>query len=59
MNEWNFAWQTQYLVMLERRLVAPRNVNEVSFQMMLKHVSLFAWQAQYVVGVTFPGSSSV
>ena len=29
--------------------VAPRIVNEVSYVMMIKKVSLSAWQAQYLV----------
>ena len=29
--------------------VAPRTVNDVSYVMMIKYVSLSAWQAQYLV----------
>ena len=45
----HFAWQAQYLVMLELPPVVPRIVNSVSYVMLINHEFHFAWQAQYLV----------
>ena len=48
-HESHFAWQAQYLVMLEVTPVAPRIVNNVSYVTRINHESHFAWQAHYLV----------
>ena len=45
----HFAWQAQYLVMLEVPPVVPRSVDSVSYVMLINHEFHFAWQAQYLV----------
>ena len=47
-SQCNFLWQAQYLVTLGAP-VAPRTVNDVSYVVRMKHASLSAWQAQYLV----------
>ena len=42
-HESHFAWQAQYLVMLERHLCY------VSYVTRINHESDFSWQAQYLV----------
>ena len=46
----HFAWQAQYLVMLEGiSSVAPCIVNNVSYVTRINHESHFAWQVHYLV----------
>ena len=46
-HESQFAWQAQYLVMLEGN--PPRIVHDVSYVTRINPESQFAWEAQYLV----------
>ena len=53
-HAWHFAWQAQYLGMLEVSAVAPRDVNDVSHVSRINHESHFcvAGEAFGDVGVS-------
>ena len=47
----HFSWQAQYLVSLDKTLVAPRIANSVSCETRVNHEIHFSWQAQYLVSL--------